>query len=105
MADVPHFALPFRFGRDGHAVVVEQDSTDDIAACVEAVLRTRPGEREELPAFGSPDPTFEQAPVRLDAIAAAVAAWEPRAEFLLEEAPDALDATVRRVRLTIDTED
>jgi phage baseplate assembly protein W len=99
MADVPHFALPFRFHR-GRAVEVEQDSTDDVAACVEAVLLTRPGERDALPDFGSPDFTFSPRPVPAESIAAAVERWEPRVHLLAEEEPDRFSATTSRVRLT-----
>lgn len=103
MAEVPHFALPFRYA-NGRPVVVEQDTPEEVAACVEAILRTEPGERPDLPAFGAPDLTFSSTPLDLDVLAQAVETWEPRARFLLEEAPDTLDAAVRRVRLTLDTE-
>lgn len=100
MADVPHFDLPFRFSQ-GRAVEVEQDSIDDVAACVEAALRTRPHERDEHPEFGTPDLTFSQLPLSTDALVATVEKSEPRARLLAEVAPDRLDETVARVRLTI----
>jgi phage baseplate assembly protein W len=104
MAEIPHLALPFRF-EDGRAAVNEQDTPDDVADCVEAVLRTRPGEREERPDFGVPDPTFSQAPIDADGIASIVETWEPRARLVAQEAPDVLDDTVRRVRLSLTLED
>lgn len=104
MPEVPHFALPFRF-ENGRAAEVEQDSVEDVAACVEAVLRTQPGEREELPGFGVPEATFSVAPLDVEAITAAVSAWEPRARVLATEAPDALDQAIRNVRLTVGTKD
>lgn len=104
MPDTPHFALPFRFV-NGHAAEVEQDTVEDIAACVEAVLRTRPGERDELPEFGTPDLTFTQRPVDTDALLDAVEEWEPRARLLVEERPDLFDETVARVRVAVDTEE
>ena len=103
MADVPHFALPFRF-RQGRAVEVEQDSIDDVAACVEAVLRTRPGQRDEHPDFGTPDLTFSQRPVSSESLAAAVERWEPRVHLLAEEDPDLVHEAVQRVRLTLTQE-
>lgn len=104
MADIPHFALPFRF-ENGRAVVNEQDSVEDVAACVEAVLRTRPGERDDLPTFGVPDPTFSQAPLSTDALVRQVQAWEPRAEILATDHPDALDAAIQRVQLDVSTQE
>lgn len=104
MADVPHFALPFRY-EQGRPVVVEQDSVDDVAACVEAVLRTRPGEREESPDFGSPDLAFRQRPLDLDEVVGAVSRWEPRARLLAQEDPERLDEAVARVQITVRTEE
>jgi phage baseplate assembly protein W len=104
LADVPHFALPFRY--EGRSVaVVEQDTVDDVAVCVESVLRTRPGDRDELPAFGAADPTFTQTPLDTEALVAQIEAWEPRARVLVEEDPDRFDATVRRVRVDVTLED
>ena len=103
MASVPHFALPFRLGANGHAAVVEQDSVEDVAACVEAALSTQPGERDGLPGFGVPEATFEQLPLDLDAITDVLAASEPRARLIAEDAPEALDEAIRRVRLIVGT--
>lgn len=100
MPDTPHFALPFRL-EGGSFAVNEQDSAEDVAACVEAVIRTRPGERDELPAFGVTDPAFQQAPIDTDLLVEQVNEWEPRAKALAEETPDLFDATVRRVRLEV----
>jgi phage baseplate assembly protein W len=104
MASIPHFALPFRMV-GGRAVEVEQDSAEDVAACVEAVLRTRPGQRDALPEFGSPDLAFRQLPVDPDDLVAAVETWESRAQLLAEERPDLLDEAALRVRLTLTTEE
>jgi len=100
-ASTPHFALPFRFDATGHAAVVEQDSIEDVAACVEAVLRTRPGERVEHPEFGTPDPTFAQQPLGVDATVERVADWEPRAAMLAVEQRDELDEALVRVRVSL----
>jgi phage baseplate assembly protein W len=102
--NVAHFGLPFRY-EDGRAAVNEQGSPEDIAACVEAVLRTEPGERIERPDFGLPDPTFSSLPLDLGDLIAAVSRWEPRARVLAEQYPDLLDEAVARVRLTLRTED
>ena len=54
MADHPHFAMPFRLEGD-HFAVNEQDTSDEVADCVELTLRTVQGERRTLPEFGRPD--------------------------------------------------
>lgn len=104
MADTPHFAYPFRF--DGpHAVEVEQDTVEEVETCVEVVLHTRPGERDDLPEFGVPDPTFGQRPLDLDAMASAVTVWEPRADLFVEARPDRFQESVERAQITVSLED
>lgn len=96
---VPHFDLPFRMDyRPGYdaicAVVVEQDSVDEIAACAEASMRVRLGEFSWRPTFGSPDLTFEQEPVDTDAMIAAIVKDEPRAKVAFAAVYDDLVANV-----------
>ena len=85
MASAPHIEWPFRIV-DGVLQTVEQDSTEEINQCVEAVLNTPLGSRIDAPDYGVPDETFSQlsadeaAAVYLDAIDAA----EPRARVLGE---------------------
>jgi phage baseplate assembly protein W len=100
MTDLPHFALPFRFDR-GSAVVVEQDSTDDVVACCTAVLLCPVGFRAELPEFGIEDPTFSQGQVDADTLVSAVRRWEPRAEITFAQEPDAADELVLNVTAAI----
>ncbi len=54
MAELPHFSLPFRLQGASFAVS-EQDTIDEIADCVELILRTEQGQRATLPAFGRPE--------------------------------------------------
>jgi phage baseplate assembly protein W len=65
---------------------VEQDSEEEILACVEAVLSTRIGSRLEEPEFGIPDQLFELLPPNpnVDDVLAAIELWEPRARVLGE---------------------
>lgn len=86
MIENPHFAIPFRF-LSGHAVENEQDSIDDIAACVEAILRTEPGSRLDAPEFGTPDQTFSTG-VNVQEVERDIRRWEPRAELAIEEGWD-----------------
>jgi phage baseplate assembly protein W len=98
---VPHFAFPFRVGPSGMATV-EQDSLEEIAQCVEVVVRTRPGDRIENPELGVTDLTFSADPVPDRAvITAAVEVWEPRASVLVSDAPNLLDELVRYVSVRV----
>jgi len=51
-------SYPFRIGPNGSAATVEQDSDDHKAEQLAALVMTRPGERDLVPGFGIPDPTF-----------------------------------------------
>lgn len=95
---IPHLALPFRVV-GGQAIVNEQDTIDDVAACVEAVLRYPQGSRVEKPGFGLPDQTFAQGGADPAAVAATVARWEPRAQT---DVAESLEGLVSRVTVNID---
>lgn len=97
---VPHFALPFRF-QNGAAVVVEQDTTEEIVTCCDAILSCPQGHRVELPEFGLPDPTFTESGPDRRTIEAALTEWEPRAQVLLEVHPDALNELLFTVQARI----
>lgn len=79
MAVIPKMRVPLRLD-GGRLATVEQDSVDNVAACVYAVLATERGSRIEDPDFGIEDPTFEQLPVDLDEWLEQIATYEPRAE-------------------------
>lgn len=88
MAELPHFDLPFRFAaRAGSnalaAAVVEQDTADDVMACVVALAVTPLGHRLEAPEYGLPELTFMAAADVDDVIAAAIAEHEPRGSVRL----------------------
>jgi hypothetical protein len=101
ITDTPQFALPFRI-LGGTAQVNEQGSADDIAACVEAILRYPMGYRPEAPEFGRPRGlAFNKGDLELAQLAAQLARLEPRAAYLLEEEPEALEAAVRRVAVRL----
>jgi hypothetical protein len=69
MTDIPHFSVPLRFV-NGAAVVLEQDTTDEIMTCGLAILLCPLGSRVELPTFGIPDPSFTQGLPSTDVIEA-----------------------------------
>jgi phage baseplate assembly protein W len=103
MIDLPHFTLPFRFVSSGSgavaAAVAEQESTDEIASCCEAVIRTVQGQRTSMPQFGRPEYEFNTNPdfVR-SSLAAALLEYEPRVESLIEAGPDSSDPELQIVR-------
>lgn len=51
-------SFPFRVTASGAAATVEQDSDEQKADLLAALILTRPGERDLVPGFGVPDPTF-----------------------------------------------
>jgi hypothetical protein len=84
MAQNPHFALPFKLGSYG-ASVNEQDTIDDIAACVVAIMSTHVGWRDEVPGFGIPDLSFRRMPIGASDIYEMISSQEPRAIMVVEE--------------------
>jgi phage baseplate assembly protein W len=97
-ASTPHFAVPFQFGPSGGALTVEQDSLDEVAACVEILLSTTLGSRDDIPTYGVADQTFAQ---QFDPslITAAVATWEPRAVVTVQTSPGRSTAVTVNVQL------
>jgi hypothetical protein len=106
MADIPHFALPLRFV-NGAAVVVEQDTTDEILSCVLAIMLCPIGYRVELPTFGIPDPAFTQMPVNTAELELALDTWEPRSHEVARASTDPVDELMAHVlvRVGVTSED
>lgn len=101
MTDIPHFRMPFGV-ENGRVAEVEQDTIEDVAGCVEVVLRVPQGHRDELPEFGTPDPTFTSPP-DIGSLHRAVTEWEPRAESTVEDGTDAFEMGVTRLRMNVNT--
>ena len=98
--DTPKISFPLRLRANGaSAVVVEQDSIDEIMDCVEVLLSTEEGSREEAPAYGIDDLTFRMGGVDQELVMATIAKWEPRAETILEA--DEIEQFIQRVRLKV----
>lgn len=98
MTELPHFAIPLRF-KNGAAVVNDQDTLDDLADCIQVIMRTPIGHRIDKPDFGIHDPAFRV--VRNDNdIMAAIDQWEPRVEYELA-GPEEVEELVRTVRIMI----
>jgi len=95
---LPHLALPLELAGPRYATV-DQDSSSEVACCVEAIVAFPKGYRAERPDFGIDDPTFGGLPLATGDLEADVRAWEPRAELSLEEEVSLTDPGA--VRLTI----
>lgn len=91
---IPHLRHPFQI-INGKSAVVDQDSTQEIAQSVYAVLATEPGDRDENPTFGFESQLFVKGGVDLDELQRVVEESEPRASILTEAQWDGLLETVR----------
>ena len=100
---VPHFRVPFRIV-GGKASVVEQDSQDELAGCVTAILAYEEGSRFELPEFGISDLTFTSpGEDRLGQLRHAVTRWEPRAAVAFSEDLSKLDEFIVEIQAQMTT--
>jgi hypothetical protein len=100
MTDVPHFDLPFVLGKGG-AVVVEQDTADDVANCVIAIALTHVGWRDEVPAFGLPDFAMRKQPIGEKDISNMFGTQEPRALLVVNERMDSADHMIDRINIGV----
>ena len=79
---IPHFDVPFRLvtsGTRSGAVVVEQDTLEEVFACVNTIVECAVGQCPQLPSFGRPDLTFSQGPVDTTELVYSIQQLEPRA--------------------------
>lgn len=79
--------------------MLEQDTLDEIAQCVEVLLSTTEGQRLEVPDYGIPDPTFS-VDLPLREIETKIADWEPRAAALLSE-DESIEELVRALKVQV----
>ena len=103
--ELPHFALPFQIV-GSTAATVEQDSIEDVSACVQVLVSTTVGERVEVPTYGVPDPVFSNVK---DATPgnwiSAIRKWEPRAATMISDQVSTVDELVRRLRVNVSETD
>jgi len=98
---VSHLAWPLRYSRNGYAAV-QQDTVAELSVNVAVICSFPLDFRDEAPEFGIPDPDFQQRPLDLTSLYAAVDAYEPRARVNVHELPfDPVDPTAARVRLEV----
>lgn len=85
MDDVPHIGLPISVIGDRTYATVQQDTNDEVACCVAAILGFPLGFREDDPDFGITDPTFATRPIDTEEIEQAVETYETRAQLRITE--------------------
>ena len=98
-----HFTLPFTWQpAPGNTIVAAtnpQDSNADIAACVEAIVRTMQGERDALPTFGRPAVLFETDEDAIQSgLQQAIDNHEPRVQSLIDLDVDDGDEALWHIR-------
>lgn len=98
--NVPHMAFPFRFDPNGHAVVLEQDTEEEVANCVELILACDVGSLVDQPDFGITDPTFSTSP-NLQLVQHQIESWEPRATVDLTNNLDPSDFSIQDVPIEV----
>jgi hypothetical protein len=80
MADtLEHLAWPPRLAADGTIATVPQESDEEIAGCMAAIILWPAGTRELNPDFGTPDQAFLIDGANLDEIRTALLTNEDRA--------------------------
>lgn len=90
-------AIPMRV-QDGRLAVVEQDSDEDVAQCLEAIGRTRRGDRFDQPDMGVDPRTFHERPVDVTQMIETLRRHEPRRTVqVIESTPLLLDAVGRAI--------
>lgn len=90
---IPKLRIPLRL-ENGRLALVEQSSTDNVAACCYAILAYERGSRIEDPEFGVESRLFDQMPVDLDEWLEQIAIYEPRATVQTQQEVEDLTGRV-----------
>lgn len=98
---IPHLRFPFQI-IGSTASVVEQDTYDEIAQCVQIVLTTDVGERIEVPTYGVSNPVFStDSQARQQAMIEALNTWEKRWQGTLEITVDNVDEFMHHIHVEL----
>ena len=95
----PHLSIPFRL--DGNRIAVtEQDTSMEVADCVELCLRTVQGERATLTSFGRPDNLefITDRDLAVAEVQQTIEDNEPRAKALIERDDSQADQGILRLK-------
>lgn len=100
---IPKLDLPFRLDAStGRFAAVEQDTTQDILNCAQAIIASPRGFHEWEPGLGVTPPEFQQAGPDPGILLAEVERWEPRAGLLADTDFDRLAEGQATVRISRD---
>src|SRR4051812_1896682 len=106
MARIEHISFPLRLS-GGRFAVVEEDSPEEVAQRVWALLRTPRGMREDNPDLGIPFPGFRRGGTDLTEIARQIdqyAADEGTLDAVVSEDPAALADALAEVEVALGTD-
>lgn len=90
---IPKLRIPLRV-ENGRLALVEQDSQDNVAACVYTILSYERGSRLEDPDFGVESRLFDQMPIDVDEWLEQISAYEPRASVQTQQEIEDLTGSV-----------
>jgi phage baseplate assembly protein W len=88
MDDIPHIGTPIRIVGTSYATV-QQDTTDEVAACVNVIASYPLGSRDEAPDFGVIPLEFTAQPLDLSDLTQACEVYEPRAVLTVTQSDPA----------------
>jgi hypothetical protein len=94
----PHWGFPFARGN-----YVEQNTIEHVSACEARIVTCPVGSRVERPEFGIPWPMFQQLPIALGPISAAMKEFEPRGNGDPTQYLDLIYEGAGHVRIDIET--
>jgi phage baseplate assembly protein W len=101
VADFPHFAHPFERGDDGNVKVVEQGTPEHVMSQVEILVLCPVGFRYERPDFGWPWPLFQNAPLDLKALEAAIARFVPDARVTTSQIASLAELATQQIQVEV----
>jgi hypothetical protein len=105
MDSIPHLSLPIRLDPSPTAPAYlsnQQDTNEEVAACVAAIVSFERGSREEDIDFGIRDPAFQVRPLDVADIESSIERYESRAVLTVTENPyDNRDPTAARVTVGV----
>lgn len=93
--------VPLQVGPDGQLLTVPVDSDEDVAQCLLAIGRTRPGDRWDEVTMGAEPLTFGEAPVDTTELARALTRYETRRSIAVIQTAPRLAAALDQVATEI----
>jgi hypothetical protein len=96
----PHFDLPFRLSGNSFASV-SQDTFEDISNCVECIVRTPFGFRDDSPHFGFPQTEFDLTPLNTGNIMSVISVQEPRASLIVGQDISRVDQLITNITVEV----